>query len=79
MTGGEKNEIAEVRERLARVETRLAAIEEMREDVKSIRDTLATAKGWRLGFMTAIPALGGGGVGAAIMKWLGSGGPTGTH
>lgn len=76
-------------ERIAILETEMRALHEqnsrmektqsqMQSDVRYIKETLATAKGWRLGFLTALPALGGGGVGAALVKFFGSGG-TGTH
>ena len=79
MTGAEQSELAAVRERLARVEERLKEIEDMRDDVRSIKEAIATAKGWRLGFITAVPAIAGGGVGAWLQGLFGSGGPTGTH
>lgn len=74
MTGAENIRIAELSDRLSRVETQLESLAEMKADVMTIREQLATAKGWRLGFLTALPALGGGGVGAALVKFFGSGG-----
>lgn len=74
MTGAENIRIAELSDRLSRVETQLESLAEMKADVRTIREQLATAKGWRLGVLTALPALGGGGVGAALVKFFGSGG-----
>lgn len=74
MTGAENIRIAELSDRLSRVETQLESLAEMKADVRTTREQLATAKGWRLGFLTALPALGGGGVGAALVKFFGSGG-----
>lgn len=76
-------------ERIAILETQMTAVlrqnEETNELLKKILEkqtrmdeAFATSRGWRLGFLTALTA-GSGGAGAAIMKWLGSGGPTGTH
>lgn len=79
MTSAKQDELTTIHERLARVEERLKAIEDMRDDVRSIKEAIATAKGWRLGFITAVPAIAGGGVGAWLQGLFGSGGPTGTH
>lgn len=76
-------------ERLAVLETQMQAVlkhneeaaedrRKTRESVERIEKTLAGSKMFRLGLLTALP-IGSGGIGAAIMKWLGSGGPTGTH
>ena len=79
MTGAENTRITELSERLARVETKIEALTEMRDDVRTIKEAIATSKGWRLGFLTAIPAVAGGGIGAWLQGLFGSGGPTGTH
>ncbi len=77
------------RERLAILETQMTAVlkqnaamaesqRKMSETIDKIDKTLSTGKAFRLGLITALP-VGGGGIGAAIMKYFGSGGPTGTH
>ncbi|QKV17870.1 hypothetical protein [Oricola thermophila] len=73
---------ANERERLAVLETQveslLKQVAKMNDKLDDLDKKLTGSKAFRLGLLTALP-LGGGGIGAWLQSYFGSGGPTGTH
>lgn len=52
----------------------MLTLETQSSDLRAIKESFAQGRGFRLGMFAALP-IGGGGIGAAIVKWLSSGGP----